>query len=85
MEEFFEPRSLIISQTLNYSRKNKVNINEISFKIEILNEGASGGPKSVAAKGEQRSDFSIQGIYLEGARFDVNKQILCEPSPLELI
>ena len=68
-----------IGQKINYSRVTKQKLEIINFEIQVYDHRTSSQIKT-----KPESGCFINGIYLEGARWDVNLHYLVQPQPLEL-
>ncbi|CAG9840890.1 unnamed protein product, partial [Diabrotica balteata] len=72
---FYFPQAFLTGTLQNYARKYVVSIDTINFSFEILDHFPKKRPKD---------GCSIYGLYLEGARWNANIDILDESNPKEL-
>jgi len=62
----------------NYSRKNVIAIDKLSFEFKYLNFEASD------VKEKPENGCYIHGLFLEGAKWNADKQIITDPKVKEL-
>lgn len=74
---FFLPRNLILAFLQKFARKYSVPLDEVSYTPEVVDNDATDS-------GKEEDSFIINGLYLEGARWDKDKKILTESNPKEL-
>ena len=77
---FFFTQAFITGTLQNYARKYQLPIDTVAFDFAILTP-----EKEVEAKATKAPDGSIcHGLFLEGARWDVNGHVIAESRPREL-
>lgn len=77
MAAFFYPQAFLVSCKQNYSRHYDVPLSTIQFEYLV------GGPEEVVAVGGC-SSFFVQGLILEGVRWDKDRNMLVEPRDKEI-
>lgn len=75
---FFFPQAFLTGTLQNYARKHSVPIDLLSFEFNPMD------PKWQDIKEKPADGCYIRGLYLEGARWDKNRQVLTESRPKEL-
>ncbi|XP_050390512.1 dynein axonemal heavy chain 1 [Patella vulgata] len=75
---FFFPQAFLTGTLQNYARKMKISIDTISFDFKVLTENVSD------LKETPEHGCYINGLFLEGARWDYDKGMLAESKAKEL-
>lgn len=73
---FYFPQGFLTSVLQNYSRSSKIAIDKLSFAFEFKNIA-----DPVALQAGPEVGVLIYGVYIEAARFDLNKMTLIDNQP----
>lgn len=72
---FFFPQAFLTGQLQNFARAHIVSIDSVSFGFKVLDE-----TRDLITYGPPEGCY-IDGLFLEGAKWDVLKGVLCESDP----
>ena len=75
---FFFPQAFLTGTLQNFSRKNVIAIDKLSFEFKYLDIEES----DITEK--PKDGCYIHGLFLEGARWDKDKKIITDPRAKEL-
>merc|ERR1711964_703508 len=75
---FFFPQGFCTGQVQNFARRHRLPIDTITLGFRIMDETA----EELHARPED--GCYVDGLFLEGARFDKRKHSLVDPKPKEL-
>lgn len=64
----------------NYARKYKIPIDDIQFNFKVISD-----PRSVDTSVKPEDGAFVDGLYIEGCRWDTEKEVLEESTPKVLL